>query len=56
MPSTVSEIDWQQFKAEQTEPNQPECPFCGIHHKPGKSHPYCDKATAFKFWLAAKKG
>lgn len=51
----MSETSWREFAALKAEPGAPPCPFCGINHKPAKSHPYCDMAGLFNFWLAVRQ-
>lgn len=48
--------DWLRFKAEQDDPAEPECLFCGVHHTVVRTHPFCTMATQFKFWQSAKGG
>lgn len=49
MAALPREAAWLEFKAMNDQPNIPECPFCGIHHEHGPTHPHCDMATRFKF-------
>jgi len=47
---------WLQFKAEveKADPGHPPCPFCGINHQHGLTHPFCDMVARFKLWRAAR--
>jgi len=47
--------DWLEFKAMRDQRECKPCPFCGIRHDPGKTHPYCTEATSFRAWRAAGK-
>lgn len=53
----ASESDWREFVARvETDPSRPVCPFCGIRHERGKTHPFCDMATRFNFWMDQRWG
>jgi hypothetical protein len=43
---------WKKFAELVAEKDQPECPFCGIHHKPALTWPYCDMVASFNSWKA----
>lgn len=49
----TDETAWRAFKRAHDRTGIPPCPFCGIQHKPAMTHPYCDMATWFRFWIQA---
>lgn len=51
----TEQTDWLEFKAMHDDPGREPCPFCGIRHEPGTTHPYCTMATTFRWWRDAGK-
>lgn len=50
MATNEKEAFWREFKAQRDVPSLPPCPFCGIRHEWGKTHPFCDMASTFNDW------
>jgi len=53
--ATLDEADWAAFVEVLRErgivrDDLPPCPFCGLHHAWGGTHPFCDLAGMFRVW------